>query len=108
MIKNNIDTFIAKVSKLLKEQYKEFAGIYFFGSRVKGNYTSYSDYDLLFVFDRDINWKFEREIRHILYKYESEFEMLIDPKVVNLNQIKDPTSPFILNVKNEGIFYASQ
>ncbi|MEM2144914.1 MAG: nucleotidyltransferase domain-containing protein [Candidatus Jordarchaeaceae archaeon] len=52
---NSIVNAVAKVEGVL--------AVILFGSRVKGNYDEYSDYDLLVVFENDQTmWKNRREL----------------------------------------------
>ena len=68
MANMKIEKIIAEISGLLKIKYADFKGIYFFGYRTRGDYRADSDYDLLFLFDRKISWKFREEIRHVIYE----------------------------------------
>lgn len=59
------EDIINEIKAELKSNYPDFRGIYLFGSRARGDYQIDSDYDLAFVFDRKIDWKFKDEIRRL-------------------------------------------
>jgi len=100
-----IDKIISELGDELKGKYPSYKGIYLYGSRARGNYTADSDYDIVITFDKEIDWRFRREILGIVYNYVVEYDILIDCRVYNLSEILYPITPFRLNVKNEGIFY---
>lgn len=105
MIKTNFDSIIDKIKQTLSERYEDFKGIYFYGSRVRGDNNQDSDYDIVIVFDREIDWKFKNEVRSIVYLFMVENDLLIDCKVISQKGISDPSTPFEVNVKKEGIYY---
>lgn len=104
---NKIELVISELSKNLKETYKDFSGIYFFGSRVKGGFDEFSDYDIAIVFDRIIVRKFKDEIRRIVYDLELKYEIIIDSHIYSHFEILKPITPFRENVKNHGKFYGN-
>lgn len=94
-----------ELSRVLKKKYPEFRGIYLYGSQVKGTFNEESDYDVVYVFDREIDWRFEYEVKDIIYDLELKYELFLDNRIYNHKDIQDPSTPFRLNVKTEGIFY---
>jgi predicted nucleotidyltransferase len=100
-----IEMIIKHISKLFKEKFTDFIGIYFYGSRVRGKFLPDSDYDLIFVFEREITWQFKEKIRHIIYEFEDKYDIFIDSKIVSSKEIDMNRMPLIQNVKKEGIFY---
>jgi predicted nucleotidyltransferase len=96
---------IDELKEVLKKKYQDFKGIYFYGSRARGDFNEDSDYDLVFVFDRKIDWRFEYEVLDLIYDSELKYEFYLDPKIYSYNDIKDPITPFREAVLNEGIFY---
>jgi predicted nucleotidyltransferase len=102
-----INKIIDELKSELKAKYPDFRGIYFFGSRARGNADEYSDYDLAFIFDRQIDWKFEEEIIRITCKYDVKYDLIIDPHIFEINDIIVPITPFRNNIKEEGIFYGT-
>ena len=102
-----IENIIKQISTSLKIKYSDFLGVYFYGSRARGDYISDSDYDLVFVFQREITWRFKEEVRHLIYEYEDKFDIFIDAKVISSKEINLNRMPFIENVKKEGVFYGA-
>lgn len=98
---------INELSKILKKKYPDFKGIYFYGSRAKGSFSEDSDYDVVYVFDREIDWRFEYEVKDIIYDYELKYEFFLDNRIYNYKDIQNPSTPFRFNVKSEGIFYGA-
>ncbi|MEO8398507.1 MAG: nucleotidyltransferase domain-containing protein [Ignavibacteriaceae bacterium] len=105
VVNQEIEKFIDAISKTLKQKYKDFKDISFYGSRVKENFREDSDYDLVFVIDGKIDWKFEREIRYLIYEAELNYDLFIDNKIYNIKDIETPNSPLRYDVKSEGVFY---
>jgi len=105
MIKTNFKNIIKEISAILKNSYKDFKGIYFYGSRARGDSAMHSDYDIVIIFEREINWKFENEIINIVYDFTLNNDIIIDCKVYSEKEISNPETPLRSNVKNEGLFY---
>lgn len=101
-----IEDIIKEINIILTKKYKDFRGSYFFGSRKKGSHNIDSDYDIVFVFDRKIDWVFKKEIIKIIYDIELKYDIFIDAKIYNTTEISEPTTPFRHSVLTEGIFYA--
>jgi predicted nucleotidyltransferase len=93
------------MSKTLKKKYNDFRGIYFYGSRARGDSNSYSDYDIVTVFERTIDWKFENEVLNIIYDFIVDNDIIIDCKVYSVNEISNPVTPLRINIKKEGQLY---
>ena len=96
---------INELREILKNKYPDFKGIYFYGSRARGDFSEDSDYDLIFNFDREIHWNFEYEVKDIIYDYELKYELFLDSRKYSSKDIQEPATPFRINVKSEGIFY---
>jgi predicted nucleotidyltransferase len=101
----DINIILNELKEELKSKYPDFRGIYFFGSRARGDAHEDSDYDIVIVFDREIEWKFKREIRKYIYNKESLYNILFDPKIYRFNDILNPITYFRYMVKEEGLFY---
>ena len=105
-MENEFVHIVKELSTELRNYYPDFRGIYFFGSRARGDYNEFSDFDFASVFDRVIDWKFEKEIIQIISKYDLKYQIIIDSHVYNHNDILNPITPFRQNVLKEGLFYA--
>lgn len=97
---------IDDIAATLKNKYSDFVGIYFFGSRLRGDSSPDSDYDLLLVFNREISSKFKREIRDIIYDFMILYDVVIDTKIFSDFEMEHPNMPFTEQVKNTGYYYA--
>ena len=104
---NNLkhNELIEKINQELKERYEEFLGMYFFGSRMRQNFSEDSDFDILLIFDREIDYPFKREVRDILYDYMLQYDVVIDAKIFSLDEVKYPEMPFVQEVKQNGLYY---
>ena len=77
----DINKLIHELNLKLKKNYPDYNGVYFHGSRLKGKAQDDSDYDLVFIFDREIDWKFEEEIWRIVYNYDLKYNVVIDARI---------------------------
>jgi predicted nucleotidyltransferase len=105
MNKNTTDILISELKEGLNSRYKDFTGIYFFGSRSRENFSDESDLDLVLTFERNIDRDFKNEVRDFVYDYALKYNVVIDSHIYNLNEILNPITPFRYVVRNEGIFY---
>jgi predicted nucleotidyltransferase len=101
MIQDIIDTLKIELSS----KYSDFKGIYFFGSRTKGTNQIDSDYDVVFIFDRIIDWQLKHNVRQIIYAVENDFDILIDSKFFSFKDIINPNTLILQTAINEGIYY---
>ncbi|MFH1194353.1 MAG: nucleotidyltransferase domain-containing protein [bacterium] len=99
------ENIIHELKLIIKELFPEFEGIYFYGSRMKGNSTTYSDYDFALIFNRKVDRKFRDKIIEAIYELELKYDVLLDVKVYSSNDIQNPITPFRSNIKTEGVFY---
>lgn len=96
---------IEEINRELKKRHRDFKGTYFFGSRLRGDNTSSSDYDIVLVFDRIIDYPFKREVRDIIYGFMLKYDIVIDTKIFSFNEMLHPCMPFTEEVKNRGSYY---
>lgn len=96
---------LASINSQIKAKYKDFAGVYLFGSRAKGTGTKESDYDTAFIFNGKVDRKLKNEIISLVYDYEVDNDIIIDVLVYNKQEIENPSTPFRYNVRSEGKFY---
>jgi predicted nucleotidyltransferase len=100
-----IKNIIHEIINELKSKYPDFKGIYFFGSRARGDNHQESDYDLALIFSRKINAAFEEELFKLLYRYDLKYNILIDSHIFSETEILKPATPFRSNIIKEGIYY---
>jgi predicted nucleotidyltransferase len=103
----DISKLIEELNTELKKTYPDYKGVYFHGSRLEDKSVEESDYDLVFIFGREIDWKFEDEIWNIVYKYDLKYNIVIDARVYNTNEIKTPLTPFKASVLSKSRYYAA-
>ncbi len=96
---------INEMKGLLQTNYKDFKGIYFYGSQAREDTNIYSDYDLAFIFERKVDRKFRDEIIDLLYGFDLKYDIVVNVKVFSESESDNPTTPFQDNMKNDGIFY---
>ena len=98
---------IKQVNDLIKSHFVDFKGLYFFGSRLKGNFSEASDYDLLLTFDHKLNWKEKNKIYDLIAEIELRENIVIDIKAYQEKELKKRWTPFRENVLKEGVFYGA-
>lgn len=99
----NEKKLINEFSKLLREKYKDFKGIYFFGSRAKGNYKKDSDIDLVLLFN-EVNRDKKMDIYGILSELMYKYDIFIDIHIMTYEMLK--FNPFFYEeVVEKGQFY---
>jgi predicted nucleotidyltransferase len=101
----DIHAFILNINRELKAVFSDYRGVYFFGSRQRGDYRDDSDYDLVFVFDTSPDWRKEDRIRALVYQQEVEHDLIIDGKYYAQDEIEFCRTPFCETVYKEGEFY---
>jgi predicted nucleotidyltransferase len=99
------NTLIERMNANLKRHFSDYRGVYFFGSRQRGDAREDSDYDLAFVFETKPDWRKEDRIRDIVYRYEVEHDVVIDGKYYAQDEIEHSQTPFRERVYTEGEFY---
>lgn len=96
---------LQQLKQHLKSTFPECDTVYFFGSQlIQPDDTS--DYDLLLVFDRPIDWKFENEVLDHLYGESLKYNMVLDAKIYAKSTFESSlyqSMPFISQVIKTGI-----
>jgi len=98
--------FIRDINANLKSVFQDYLGLYFFGSRSRGDSREHSDYDMVFVFRKKPDWKKKEDIRNIVYSREVEYGMVVDGKYYSQEEVENCRTPFLESVCKEGKFYA--
>ena len=102
----DISKIITELNLELKQHYPNYKGLYLYGSRIKNDAAEGSDLDLVFVFDGGVDLKLEETIWEIVYNYDLKYDVVIDAKVYELQDIKNPITPFRETVRDKGRYYA--
>jgi predicted nucleotidyltransferase len=101
-IKNRLQ----KISQQLKERYPDrIVFIYAFGSRARGDFSEWSDIDILIVV-KDKDPQIEREIIGLIVEEEITVGLSFSPVIKDLKVFekeRDFKTPFYENIKREGI-----
>jgi predicted nucleotidyltransferase len=100
-----VKILIKKIKKYLRERYGEkIKKVILYGSYVKGKATEESDIDVIVVVDDSLNSAKVREsLSDYLFDVLLEEEELISVLVINESLYENYKSPFLLNVKEEGL-----
>lgn len=89
---------------LIKEYGEKIKQIIIYGSYVRGEATKDSDIDILVVIDDSLNpFEVRKNLSDIIFDILLEKKELISVIPVPETFFKDYKSPFILNVKEEGM-----
>jgi predicted nucleotidyltransferase len=98
---------IIQVNRLIKSYFADFRGTYFYGSRLRKDYTEDSDYDLLLMFGHRLNWKEKNQIYDLIAEIELKEKVVIDIKAYDESELRNVWTPFREKVIKEGIFYGA-
>jgi len=97
---------IQEVQKVLKEKFgNKVTKVILYGSRSRGDYKDYSDYDILVIVKEDFDWRFEREVNNALIDIDLKYDIILDVRLISENEMKTikGKQPFVLNALIEGI-----
>ncbi|MBM4174828.1 MAG: nucleotidyltransferase domain-containing protein [Ignavibacteria bacterium] len=92
-----------KIKEFFQQNFTDFKGLYFFGSHTKGDFTEFSDYDYVALFD-NVN----RNKKYKIYRFVSELEyeqnIFLDIKILTPQQFR--FNPFFYEeVTKYGLYY---
>jgi len=105
MIKNNKE-IIKDIKNICHENYNDFIGLYYFGSRAKNSCNSNSDIDIVIIFE-NIDRNKKLNIYGLLSKIEYLNNIFIDVKVLTEKDFK--RNPFFYQeVKKTGFYYEAR
>lgn len=97
---------LAKIAGELRKTFGNVvAGVYAYGSRVRGDHTALSDFDV-FILVTDKNIELEKKIIGIIVDIESEYGLSFSPLIKTTQSFeleKENNSPFYQNIKREAI-----
>ena len=103
--REEFEPVIHRLSKKLKKKYKDFSGITFFGSRLRGDYLDDSDFDIIIMFSNKPPWQKENDVMGMVLEMELEYNILIDAKVYHDQEIYKQNTPFRITVATQGTHY---
>lgn len=103
---NTIEEITGELARELVRVFPDYRGVYFYGSRARGEERSGSDYDMVFLFEHKPDWREKQRARDIIYAKELEYEIVIDSHFYAREEIENSSTPFRETVRDEGFFYA--
>ena len=99
----DINTLAKQITEKFKG-FKDFKGLYFYGSRVKGGFKEDSDYDVIMLFLNSVNYKTNKEIAGHLGDIEYENDVFIDYHPMTREELIE--NPIFYNeVMNKGLYF---
>lgn len=103
----NKTELLKELKRRLKQIFPDLNQIILFGSQLKNKEIRRgTDIDILLVFDRDVDWKFEAKVIDTVYEIELENDVIIDIKVFSkhlFNTSLYQEMPFIREVLTTGV-----
>lgn len=92
----------------LKEEIKaaigdKFVELILFGSYSRGDFTEYSDIDLLILVDPPLAREEMRKVDDLIASYSLKYDVVISGLVYPAEIYRKFNTPFLLNVKEQGI-----
>ena len=106
MMKNpNLDTLLLILKEWLAKNYKEsLTKIVLYGSQARGDAREYSDIDILIVLNRTFDYGKEIErTGEFIADLSLKYETVISSAFITEERFNFEQSPFLLNVRREGI-----
>lgn len=101
----DIETLARSIGEELRGEFPDYTGVYFFGSRARGEGREASDYDMVFLFEHKPNWREKQRAREIVYMKELMLGIVIDSHYYAREEIENSRTPFREAVRTEGTFY---
>lgn len=81
----------------------KFVELILFGSYSRGDFTEYSDIDLLILVDPPLAREETRKVDDLIASYSLKYDVVISGLVYPAEIYKRFNTPFLLNVKEQGI-----
>lgn len=102
---------INKINLVLSQNFNDYTGIYFFGSRTTETYSESSDYDVVLVF-KNLDYEKQMEVAGLMARIEYEEKVTIDYKVLtsrgkrSIAHIRSKVNPtFIQQAIDNGYYF---
>jgi len=100
----DVDNILKRLKKDLKAAQGEKIGdLILFGSYSRGDYTEYSDIDLLILVNSRLTRDETRKVDDLIAGYSLEHDVVISGLVYPIETYQRFNTPFLLNIKEEGI-----
>ena len=99
---------IRTLKAMLKKQFGEnIQDVILFGSQANDTATAISDYDVLIVLKNRYDWKYRKEVNHVIYDLELSEEVLFDTHLLSLYEMKQTlkgAEPIYQNALRQGVY----
>lgn len=102
----DIDAIARVLAEELVKEFPDYRGVYFYGSRARGDEQVGSDYDRAFIFEHKPDWREKQRARDTIYLKELDLGIVIDSHFYSREEIENSATSFRETVRNEGAFYA--
>lgn len=85
-------------SKKLAQEIKQYLNahlsnrvtdVVIFGSQIKGNAKSDSDYDVLIILKDDYDRKTKRTINDLCYDFDLKYDIFLDTQIISADELKN-------------------
>ena len=105
MKNHSLDKISSVIKQWFSEQYREnLESLILYGSQARGYAKEYSDIDILVVLKRAFDYREEIEkTSHFIADLSLEYDTVISRSFVSEERYKNENSPFLLNVRREGM-----
>ena len=105
MKNQNLDRIVVLVKQWFHEQYQEnLDELILYGSQARGDAQEYSDIDVLVVLKQAFNYREEIErTSQFIADLSLEYDTVISRAFISAQRFQDENSPFLLNVRREGV-----
>lgn len=100
----DIDNILRDLKCKLQNKYKDFVGLYLYGSYAKGTATNNSDVDVVALFNNEVTRKEKYSIYDILMELEYKLDILIDFHPMSIKELQN-NPLYFSEVTNNGVFY---
>ena len=100
----DINFFIKELTYEAASNFDNFEGIYFYGSRARGNNEPDSDFDFIILFKDAYSINDEYKLAGIIIKLEIKYDIFIDYHPMTRKELeRNPV--FYDQVVNKGVYY---
>jgi predicted nucleotidyltransferase len=107
VMKMNASLLVKEIKAHLVEHLKDdISDVVIFGSQIKENGLTNSDYDVLIVLRKDYNQKMKRLINDLCYDIDLKYDIFLDTQIISENELKDGLRgkhPIFKIALNEGL-----
>ena len=91
---------------LIKNYGNSVKDVVLFGSRARGDFNKFSDYDVLIILRKDYSGKDENKILDLCYDIDLKHDILLDVHILSDDELKTirGKQPIFINAIKSGIY----